>query len=169
MKKITYVAASLLIAAGYAGSAAAHTQAGTLNATAPTPPAGAVAPLNTTESVTDFYQLSCFDDASGTGNTDHVAFQIKSLASTPAGSLATVTVQRGNFAEFAIQSATANTYGTWAKVYKAPAEANGNGLYNVFVSHTKATTAAHSYTLTIHCENAANGHTGTTLTAIQNQ
>ena len=130
-----------------APAAAAHTQNGSLGATA---------------SATDQYQIVCFD--SGSGPSQSISLEI--LDSSP-GALPQVSVhlQRGDDLVSASDTTAADA---------APSPEIGlngsDGAYRVLVTKTGAGTKF--YSLTVHCTTGPDGsgsHAGTSLSVLQNQ
>lgn len=128
------------------GASSAHTQNGSLGATA---------------SATDYYQITCSDD--GTGPPASLAVEV--MDAVPAGSLVSVQIQRGS----ALTNVTDAVDGDASA--SPPVWVNGGaGVYDVLVDKSSADVAI--YTLDYHCYTGADGtgdHTGTSLVTRQNQ
>ena len=144
-KKI--MAASLLIAAGYAGFASAHTQSGSLIAS----PA------------TDVYAVTCSND--GSGAPAKLWLHVKDLAPVLAPLVSTQATK-------GTQSSTLSTDPVDGDanyspgVYLTPAV--GAGVYTLKVNKS-AGAGTETYTAEFHCQTAAGVHTGTTWVMTQNQ
>jgi hypothetical protein len=138
------LSALALAAALPAGTASAHSQAGTLEK-----PAGA----------TDLYVVSCFDDGNGPpARLDIRVLDVgpvrppKVSAQTWKGSVATNSTDRVD-GDSAFSRESSNE--------------GGAGDYYVAVDKTRS--GRETYTLDFHCMTAANAHTGTEIVMIQNQ
>jgi hypothetical protein len=145
--KIAVATVPLLLAVGYTGTASAHSQTGSLGVGV---------------GATDLYQVSCYDDGSGTGATAYLA----SSVTTGAAPLGRISVRTQKAAK-----ATNTTDATNGDTVGSPFVANngGNGVYYMTVGKTSATAAPVSYTIQFHCVNSAGGHTGTSSVMLQNQ
>lgn len=133
--------------ASVTGIALAHTQDGSFG-----DPAAA----------TDYYQVSCSDD--GTGSPVSLVAQVQNRGPAAAAT-ATVVVHRGIAA-----TSTADSTGGDVTMSPLVFVNGGDGVYNVFVS--KAVSGLLNYTFTYHCMTGADGsglHTGTTIVFRQNQ
>lgn len=129
------------------GPAAAHTQSGSLGASA---------------SATDFYQITCSDD--GTGPPASLVVQVLDAAPV-AAPLVAVHVQRGSVAANSTDAVDGD-----ATPSPQIALDFGAGVFDVLVYKTGA--GSESYTLTYHCMTGAGGsgdHTGSGIATRQNQ
>ena len=144
-KKI--MAASFLIAAGYAGFASAHTQSGSLIAT----PA------------TDVYAVTCSDDGSGPPASFYL--HVKDLAPVLAPLVSTQATK-------GTASSTLSTDPVHGDANYSPAvtftPAVGAGVYTLKVNKSAAA-GTETYTAEFHCQTAAGVHTGTNWAMTQNQ
>jgi hypothetical protein len=142
-------AALCALVAGAAGSAAAHTQTGSLGAEA---------------AATDYYEVTCSDDGSGPP-----ASLILQVTDTGAAGDPLVSVQghKGSL----LTSSTDPTDDEATPAASPLVFVNGGaGVYEVLVDKSGA--GAETYTLTYHCHTGANGggvHTGTSIVTRQNQ
>jgi hypothetical protein len=137
----------LLLALGHAPSAGADTQTGTLGSTA---------------SATDFYQVTCTDD--GGGPPGQMVMQVRDEAPASAA-IVSVQVHKAGLLVNSTDPAEGDT------AFSPLVMVNGGaGVYEVLVDKSGA--GAEGYTLNFHCLVGTNGagmHTGTTITAVQNQ
>jgi hypothetical protein len=142
-KKI--MAASFLIAAGYASFASAHTQSGSLIAT----PA------------TDVYAVTCSDD--GSGPPASLYLHVKDLAPVLAPLVSTQATK-------GTASSTLSTDPVDGDANYSPAVTvtGGAGVYLLKVNKS-AVAGTETYTAEFHCQTAAGVHTGTTWAMTQNQ
>lgn len=130
-----------------AGRAAAHTQSGSLGASA---------------SATDFYQITCSDD--GSGPPQSLVVQVLDAAPV-AAPLVAVQVQRGTVASNSTDAVDGD-----ATPSPLIALDFGSGVFDVLVYKTAA--GSESYTLSYHCMTGAGGtgdHTGSAIATRQNQ
>ena len=138
---------ALLVGVLCAAGAVAHTQNGSLGATA---------------SSTDFYQITCLDDGSGTPVSLGVEIEDAAPAAPP---LVSVQIQRG----LLIVSVTDRTDGDGQPSTEVFLN-GGPGVYDVLIDKTAA--GAENYTLDFHCFTGPDGtgiHTGTSIVTRQNQ
>jgi hypothetical protein len=139
--------AALLVALGLPDAGRAHTQSGSLG-----DPAAA----------TDFYQVTCSDDGSGTPAS--LTLQILDAAAGSAP-LVSAQAQRGELAANTTDPADGD-----ASPSPLVSVNGGGGVYDVLVY--KSGSGAESYTFTFHCTTGPDGgglHTGTAITTRQNQ
>lgn len=152
MKKIflknTVAAASLLLFTGYAGVASAHEQSGS---------------LGTGAGATDLYQVSCYNDGSGTGATSHLATSVVA-GYLAAGIKVSVRTQKGSKATNTTDPINGDSVSS-PFVYNA----GGDGVYYMTVGKSAATIVPRSYNISFHCQNSSGGHTGTSWVMLQNQ
>ncbi|MFH0342026.1 MAG: hypothetical protein ACHBNF_07810 [Chromatiales bacterium] len=141
--KNAFASASLVLAVGHAPIALAHTQGGSLGSSA---------------GATDLYTVTCSTNAGGA--TFRLGTRVKN--NTPGSVKVSVQARKGSIATN-ITDATSGDAGYSFWVYNN----SGNGAYNVLVD--KSATGANNYTLDYHCQTAAGGHTGTSITTNQNQ
>jgi hypothetical protein len=142
----TFIATSLLLTASYTNIASAHNASGSLGQAA---------------SATDLYMVSCFDNGDGTGVSARLAMQVADLAPAAAPKVS-VQVIKGVSAVTSTDSKDGD-----AKYSPFVYSNGGDGSYYVSVSKTAA--GAENYDLDFHCQNAAGGHTGTTIQMLQNK
>lgn len=133
-----------------AGTALAHNQSGGLT----TGLAAAV----------DFYQVTCFDD--GNGTPSYLEAQVKDMtANTPKVSILIykgTSCTTNKCAQSSTDTTDNNT--TYSPLVKVT---QGAGVYNLFVMHTVSGTD--SYDVLVHCKTTSGVHTGTSLSAKQQQ
>ncbi len=142
--KNAFLATSVLSVLGYAGSASAHDQSGTLGVAA---------------TATDYYQVSCYDD--GNGSAQKLAVQIKDAAPV-AAPIVSIQVVKGRKASNSTDAVDGNAaYSPLLNI------TGGDGDYNVTVSKTAA--GAETYTFQFHCVTSGGDHTGTDIAVLQNQ
>ncbi|MEZ4215954.1 MAG: hypothetical protein R3E88_05710 [Myxococcota bacterium] len=140
-------AALAALAAFGASAAGAHSQPGTLGASA---------------SATDYHQVTCFDDGSGAPASLVVSILDASPGALP---LVSVHVRRASSLATASDDATAD-----AVPSPDVAVNESGGAYDVLVA--KSGSGAKFYTLEYHCTTAPDGggvHTGSLLTTLQSQ
>jgi hypothetical protein len=141
------VLAAVLAVAGWPADAGAHTQNGSLGS----------GTLNT-----DFYQVTCSDDGSGTP----ASLSLHVLDTAPAAApLVAVQAQKGTLVANSTDAADAD-----ATTSPTVSVNGGPGVYDVLVYKTAS--GAETYTLTFHCMTGPDGtgdHTGTSITTKQNQ
>jgi hypothetical protein len=149
----SWLAASMLAAAGHAGIASAHTQTGVLGKRA---------------DASDIYEITCIDD--GNGTPARLEVQIEDLVPIKAP-LVNVQVQKNS------ESVTA-TDPKDGDNRPGPLVGNtgGAGAYTVTVSKLpkprkpdKTRRKKELYRLTYHCVTSSNQHTGTDIVTTQNQ
>jgi hypothetical protein len=137
----------LALALGGASVAAAHTQNGSLGADA---------------SATDFYQVNCSDDGSGTPGS----LVLEVLDAAPvAAPLVSVQIRKGSLLTNTTDAVDGDS--SWSPLVFLN---GGGGVYDVLVDKSGA--GAESYSLDYHCVTGANGggvHTGTSIQVRQNQ
>lgn len=141
--KSAFASASLVLAVGHTPIALAHVQAGSLGSGA-----GAI----------DLYTVTCSTDSGG------ASFRLRARVKddTAGSSLVQVQTRRGSIATNTTDPNGGNT------AYSPTVYNNsGNGAYNVLVDKTAS--GANNYTLEYHCQTAAGGHTGTSITTNQSQ
>ena len=99
----------------------------------------------------DFYQVSCFDELTG---------------STSKGSKK---IQKGTTPCTTNKCAQSSTDTTDNDAAYSPLirVTQGSGVYNLFVQHT--TTGTDSYDVLVHCKTVGNVHTGTSVSSKQQQ
>lgn len=136
MMKKTFVAVTLLSAAGYGGIVSAHDMGGGLGSAI---------------GATDVYQVGCYND--GNGAADHLAVHILDLKPVAAPVLSAQVFKYPLAANTTDQVDGDATYSPFVKVK------GGNGPYYVLINKTKA--GIESYSVQFHCETAKNAHTGT--------
>jgi hypothetical protein len=139
--------AALIAALGLPDAGRAHTQSGSLGAPA---------------EATDFYQITCSDDGSGTPAS--LTLQILDAAAGSAP-LVSAQAQRSALAVNTTDPADGD-----ASPSPLVAVNGGGGVYDVLVY--KSGPGAESYTFTFHCTTGPDGsgfHTGTAITTRQNQ
>ncbi len=136
---------------GYCGLSFAHNQSGSFTT-------GLV-------SAVDYYVVSCSDD--GNGAPAYLEAQVKDMTANSAK--VNILVQKGTTgcstkacAQFSIDTIDSDTgYSPLIKLSQA------SGSYNLYVSHTGSGTD--SYDVSVHCKTATNLHTGTAVSAKQQQ
>lgn len=143
--KNTIMMAALLVATGHAGLVSAH-DSGTRS-------------LGTAIGATDLYQVNCSDD--GTGNADHLFFQLQDLAPVAAPVISAQVLKYPRAAN------TTDQVDGNAALSPTIKLKGGNGTYFIIVDKSKA--GGELYKFNYHCETAGNGETGTELLVIQNQ
>jgi hypothetical protein len=136
------LAAALLLVSGAVASA--HTQSGALGAAA---------------SATDYYQVTCTDDGSGTPAS--LVVQLEDAAPAAAPKLS-VQVQKGSKVANATDAADAD-----GAASPSVAVDGGPGVYEVLVDKSGA--GSESYVLTFHCLTGTGAHAGTDILTRQNQ
>jgi len=148
-KKI--MAASFLIAAGYAGFASAHTQSGALGSAA------------SAAAATDVYVVTCSND--GSGPPAKLFLQVKDLAPVLAP-LVGIQASKGTVA-----SATSVDTKDGDAIYSTGVYLSaGAGAYLLKVNKYASTVKGfETYTAQFHCQTAGGVHTGTTWVMTQNQ
>jgi outer membrane receptor protein involved in Fe transport len=145
------MSATLLVAAGYAGLAAAHALSGTLGRAA------------SAAAATDVYKVTCSNN--GSGAPAKLFLQVKDL---PLVLAPVIGIQ-------ATKSTVASTQSVDTKdgdaVYsKGVFLSAGAGVYSLKVNKFASTVkGAETYTAQFHCLTAAGVHTGTTWVMTQNQ
>ena len=148
-KKI--MAASFLIAAGYAGFASAHTQA------------GAAGIATSAAAATDVYAVTCSND--GNGAPAKLFLQVKDLAPVRAPVIG-IQASKGTIAsKQGVDIKDGDTvYSTGATL------SGGAGVYLLKVNKFASTVKGiETYTAQFHCTTAAGVHTGTTWVMTQNR
>jgi hypothetical protein len=132
MIKKTLLTTSILLIAGQAGIASAHTILGSLGAAA---------------SATDWSTVNCpagtaefYADILDTSAADGV---LPSVMISKTGALTSTDNPEGGAASTGVTLI------------------NSSGIYNIYVSHSGATAAATNYTVNVHCRDAAHAHTAT--------
>ena len=148
-KKI--MAASLLIAAGYAGLAAAHTQSGALGSAA------------SSAAATDVYAVSCSNN--GSGAPAKLFLQVKDLAPVLAPVIS-IQASKGTIA-----STQSVDIKDGDAIYSTGVYLSGGaGVYSLKVNKFASTVKGlETYTAQFHCTTAAGVHTGTTWVMTQNR
>lgn len=145
------MAASFLIAAGYAGLASAHTQSGALGSAA------------SAAAATDVYAVTCSND--GSGAPAKLFLQVKDLAPVLAP-IVGIQATKGTVASTqSIDTKDGDAiYSTG--VYLSA----GAGVYSLKVNKFASTVkGSETYTAQFHCQTAGGAHTGTTWVMTQNQ
>lgn len=138
--KKSLMAASLLAAAGFIGTASAHTQTGS---------------LGTTATATDYYQVTC-----GTGTTK--LYLRVSDTSASDSVLVSAQAQKGTVA-----INTTDPTGGDGVYSPSVTLSSSTGVYDVLVDKTAANTQ--NYTLEVHCQDNAGVEKSTTVVSKQNQ
>ncbi len=141
----SFISVALLVAAGYASHAFAHTAAGMLD------------PNGNNPNATDVAQVICYDD--GDGPTDHLYVQIQDNSSPVPGLFVSAQVLKDN----QNGSQMANTTDTSPGDNSASnpiAVGSGDGLYWLSVSKTNVA-GPRQFTVTYHCQTIDDVHTGT--------
>ncbi|NOS88212.1 MAG: hypothetical protein HOP34_06665 [Methylococcaceae bacterium] len=133
------------LAIGTAHSAWAHDQSGALGAAA---------------GATDLYLVTCYDDNEGNGASEHLSLDITDNA-PKAAAMISMQVFKGGKA--------LNTTDAREDSLASPELqfAGGDGAYWVVVN--KSAAGKENYAIVYHCQNSTGGHTGTTITPLQNQ
>ena len=139
--------AGALTGLALATPALAHTQAGS---------------LGTSESATDYFQITCSDDGAGTPGS--LAIQVRDEG--PQGDpIVNVQITRlGEFANASDPDDTDSAYGPLVTINGGP------GVYKVLVDKTGS--GGENYRLDFHCVTGPDGtgqHTGTSISTRQNQ
>ena len=147
LKKII-MAASIMVAAGYAGGASAHSAGATIDS------------AGNNASATDLAQVICYDD--GDGPTDHLFVQIQDASSPVSGLLVSAQIYKDNK-----MTNTTDTVSGDANASPGTTLIGGNGVY--YLSVSKTAIGARNFTVTYHCQTAAEVHTGTDITVFQVQ
>ena len=149
-KKI--MSATLLVAAGYAGLATAHTQSGTLGSAA------------SAAAATDVYAVTCSND--GSGPPAKLFLQVQDLPPKLPTVLVGIQATKGVVAS--TQSIdTVDGDGVYSKGVTL---SGGAGVYSLKVNKFASTVkGAETYVAQFHCQTAAGVHTGTTWVMTQNQ
>lgn len=141
--KTMVLTASMLATIGHAGSASAHTQAGSLGRQA---------------EATDLYVISCSDD--GSGPPARLETQIFNVSRKNV--LISVQTIKGN-------QATNSTDLRGGDVRSSPAASNSGGAGAYYVAVNKAKKGLATYNLRFHCITSTNVETGTDILTLQNQ
>ncbi|MEY4768000.1 MAG: hypothetical protein RL637_639 [Pseudomonadota bacterium] len=117
--------------------------------------------LGKSASATDLYQIQCFDNGDGTGNTARLVTQIIDSPPKVAAKLSVQTVKAAK--------ATNTTDAIDGDALGSPFASNygGDGYYYVIVNKDGA--GVESYTLDFHCQSSSGEHTGTEISSLQNQ
>lgn len=146
--KKTLVAVSLLLAAGYADIAFAHSGGGTID------------PSGTNASASDLAVVTCFDD--GNGAPHHLAAQMKDSSAPVSGLLLSLHLQKGN------QLTTSTDTVSGDANYSPLITLNGGaGVY--YMSVTKTNAGARLFDVIWHCMTSSGDHTGTDIAVVQAQ
>jgi hypothetical protein len=146
--KNTTVALSLFVSTGFIGNVFAHDQIGSLGKAA---------------GATDLYEVTCFDDGTGTGGTHHLTSSVLT-GIAPTNLRVSVRTQKDAKATNSTDAVNGNSVGSPLVDTVA-----GDGIYYLSVGKTVASTTATPYTADFHCENSTGGHTGTSSKLLQNQ
>lgn len=146
--KKTLVAVSLLMAAGYADIASAHSGGGTID------------PNGTNASASDLAVVTCFDDGNGTPH--HLAAQVKDSSSPVSGLLLSLHLQKGNQMTTITDTVSGDTN------YSPLITLNGGaGVY--YMSVTKSNAGSRVFDVIWHCVTNNGDHTGTDIAVVQAQ
>jgi hypothetical protein len=146
--KKAFITASILLAAGYADIALAHSGGGLIDG------AGNKA------SATDLAAVTCFDD--GNGAPQCLMGQVKDFSSPVAGLLVSFHIYKGN------QMTTSTDSISEDASYSPLVTLNGGpGVY--YISVTKTSVGARIFDVIWHCETAGGVHTGTDISVLQFQ
>ena len=146
--KKTLVTSLILAAIAYANYAAAHSAGATIDA------------AGNNASAADLAQVICYDD--GDGPTDHLFVQIQDASSPVSGLLVSAQIYKDNK-----MTNTTETVSGDANASPGTTLNGGNGVY--YLSVSKTATGARDFTVTYHCQTAADVHTGTDITVLQVQ
>jgi len=147
LKKII-MAASIMVAAGYAGGALAHSAGATIDSD------------GNNASATDLAQVICYDD--GDGPADHLYVTIQDNSPPVSGLLLSAQI----FKDGQMTNVTDTVSGD-ANSSPPARISGGDGVY--YLSVSKTATGARNFTVTYHCQTAADVHTGTDITVLQGQ
>lgn len=146
--KKTFIAASLLAAAGYVGHVSAHTAGTVLDSG------------GNNESATDMAQILCYDD--GNGAPHHLYADVQDNSPQQYGLLVSVQLLANN----QMTNATDTVSGDISPS-QGISLAAGQGPYTISISKTAA--GPRNFTVTYHCMTAGGTHTGTDITVFQVQ
>jgi len=142
------MAASIMVAAGYAGGALAHSAGATIDSD------------GNNASATDLAQVICYDD--GDGPADHLYVTIQDNSPPVSGLLLSAQI----FKDGQMTNVTDTVSGD-ANSSPPARISGGDGVY--YLSVSKTATGARNFTVTYHCQTAADVHTGTDITVLQGQ
>ena len=129
------------LAGAYAGSASAHSQGGSLGVAA---------------SARDVYKVTC---AAG---TDHLYFRVQDIAPVAAPPIRIIVRKGGTTLRSVDRVDNDGQYSAEKRLKQ------GAGVYTMIINKVN-TAGAENYFAEFHCEDAANGHTGTGWNATINQ
>lgn len=130
--------------------------------------------LGPAASATDYYQIQCFDNKEGAGQSEELELDLLTTGTgTPVVSMQVSTESPVRFYS-ATDPSGGNSSPSQAIVAKNDQPDmlidgnpnNGNGYY--YLSVNKTLPGVQTYHITYHCQGSG-GHTGTEITAIQNQ
>lgn len=144
----TFITASILAVAGYAGMASAHTAGGVIDA------------AGNNASATDFASVYCYND--GEGAPAYLSIQIEDQSAPVPGLLMTMMAAKGN--QVITTSDPVSRDGLFSPAVQLR---GGEGTYYITASKTAA--GARLFTVSYHCMTSSGGHTGTDISAIQLQ
>ena len=147
LKKII-MAALIMVAAGYAGGASAHSAGATIDS------------AGNNASATDLAQVICYND--GDGPTDHLYVTIQDNSTPVSGLLLSAQVYKDGH-----MTNVTDTVSGDANPSPAAMISGGDGVY--YLSVSKTAIGARNFTVTYHCQTAAEVHTGTDITVFQVQ
>ena len=146
--KKTLVTSLILAAIAYANYAAAHSAGATIDA------------AGNNASATDLAQVICYDD--GDGPTDHLYVTIQDNSPPVSGLLLSAQVYKDGH-----MTNVTDTVSGDANSSPSAKISGGDGVY--YLSVSKTATGARDFTVTYHCQTAADVHTGTDITVLQVQ
>jgi len=143
-----FITALLLAVIGYTGDTLAHSAGGTIDS------------AGNNASATDLAQVICYDD--GDGPTDHLYVTIQDNSPPVSGLLISAQI----FKDGQMTNVTDTVSGD-ANSSPPARISGGDGVY--YLSVSKTATGARNFTVTYHCQTAADVHTGTDITVFQVQ
>ena len=146
--KKTLVTSLILAAIAYANYAAAHSAGATIDA------------AGNNASATDLAQVICYDD--GDGPTDHLYVTIQDNSPPVSGLLLSAQVYKDGH-----MTNVTDTVSGDANSSPLARIGGGDGVY--YLSVSKTASGARNFTVTYHCQTAADVHTGTDITVLQVQ
>jgi len=130
------ITVSLLLSVVYIGIASAHDYHGS---------------LGTSAAATDMFQISCFDDQDGSGESEHLYLEISDTSRVPGLKVS---------AQLFLNGKAFNT--TDAGTGSPAIKFNGGNNVTYILTVDKSAAGAAGYDIVYHCENKTGGHTGTT-------
>ena len=143
-----FITALILAVIGYSGHTLAHSAGATIDS------------AGNNASATDLAQVICYYD--GDGPTDHLYVTIQDNSPPVSGLLLSAQVYKDGH-----MTNVTDTVSGDANSSPSAKISGGDGVY--YLSVSKTATGARDFTVTYHCQTAADVHTGTDITVLQVQ